>query len=73
MSTQFIVLTGSPISGFNAHGPFGSEEEAELFGDSMEDNEFWVMPLNQDSVSNTLNVIQLIVNNDRYQNTNSGV
>ena len=42
-----VILTGNPIDGFQAFGPFDTSEEAEQFVEQEADGiELWVIPVN---------------------------
>lgn len=42
-----VILTGNPIDGFQAFGPFDTAEEADLFVTQEADGiETWVIPVN---------------------------
>ena len=46
MSGSFIVITGTPVSGFIHYGPFAWDEASEFAeGDATRDTEWWIVPL----------------------------
>lgn len=42
----WVVIVGSPMSGFTYHGPYADWDDAERFGESVVgEREFWIAPL----------------------------
>jgi hypothetical protein len=48
MSSEYIVVMGTPMNGFTFHGPFESVEAAADWADTQTRPDWWIAPLQTD-------------------------
>lgn len=61
---NWIVITGNPIKGFTYHGPFGTIEEADVWGhDNFDQSGFYIYELKSPLPSRE-EMIQMLIKDD---------
>lgn len=49
---KYIIISGNPIEGFNAIGPFSGAQDVSEYADQIRDNDWWLMDLSSPTEGN---------------------